>query len=144
MIGKLALAMAAVVALGSLGASSASPQILTPPPPAASRILVASTALPPYAPVIDPAKFSDKITNPYFPLQPGTTLIYEGKRDDSPRRDEVTITKETRIIMGVRCVVVRDISTSNTELLEKTSDWYAQDPEGNVWYFGEDTAEYKN
>src|SRR5438046_4730818 len=27
-------------------------------------------------------------------------------------------------------------------LLEKTSDWYAQDEHGNVWYLGEDTAQY--
>jgi hypothetical protein len=46
--------------------------------------------------------------------------------------------------MGVRCLVIRDVVTSNTELVEKTVDWYAQDKAGNVWYFGEQTAEYKN
>src|SRR5262249_17044325 len=59
-------------------------------------------------------------------------------------RMEATVTNETKVVMGVRCVVVRDIVTTNTELVEKTTDWYAQDAEGNVWYFGEDTAEYKN
>jgi hypothetical protein len=80
----------------------------------------------------------------YFPLKPGTTLIYEGKRDDVPRRTEMTITHETKTIMGVKCIVVRDVLTSNNTIVEKTVDWYAQDVEGNVWYFGEDTAEYTN
>jgi hypothetical protein len=61
-----------------------------------------------------------------------------------PRRTELTITKETKTIMGVSCVVVRDVVTSNNALVEKTIDWYAQDTSGNVWYFGEDTAEYVN
>jgi hypothetical protein len=30
------------------------------------------------------------------------------------------------------------------KLIERTHDWYAQDKEGTVWYFGEDTKEYKN
>jgi hypothetical protein len=34
--------------------------------------------------------------------------------------------------------------TLNGELTEDTYDWYAQDKEGNVWYFGEDSTEYKN
>jgi len=103
-----------------------------------------SDTLPPYSPEIDPNNFTDQITNQYFPLKPGTIFIYEGTRDGQPRRDEMTVTKETKLIMGVRCVVVRDIASTPTEIVEKTTDWYAQDTEGNVWYFGEDTAEYKN
>ena len=100
--------------------------------------------LPPYNPVINPAKFSAKITNKYFPLVPGTVFVYEGNRDGLTRRAEHTVTSDTRKIMGVDCIVVRDIAFTNTEMVEKTVDWYAQDSLGNVWYFGEDTAEYKN
>ena len=46
--------------------------------------------------------------------------------------------------MGVACVVVRDLVTSNSALVESTVDWFAQDLQGNVWYFGEDTAELAN
>ena len=98
--------------------------------------------LPPYNPVIDPANFVDEITNPYFPLKPGTVFKFEGTRDGVARRDEMTVTNETKVIMGVKCIVVRDISSNDTEIVEKTVDWYAQDKDGNVWYFGEDTAEY--
>ena len=100
--------------------------------------------LPPYNPVIDPANFVGEITNPYFPMKPGTVLKYEGTRDGVARRDEMTVTSETKIIMGVPCIVVRDIASTDTEIVEKTTDWYAQDKDGNVWYFGEDTAVYKN
>jgi hypothetical protein len=141
---KLLLTVATVAGLASFCAGSAFSQALTSPPTSGTPVLTAAMALPPYKPVIDPANFTDNITNPYFPLKPGTTFIYEGKRDDTPRRTEMTVTKETKLIMGVRCVVVRDILTTNTELVEKTTDWYAQDTDGNVWYFGEDTAEYEN
>jgi hypothetical protein len=40
--------------------------------------------------------------------------------------------------------VVKDIVTSRGQLVEKVSDWYAQDRTGNVWYFGEATADYEN
>ena len=31
-----------------------------------------------------------------------------------------------------------------TELIEDTYDFYAQDSQGNVWYFGESSAQYEN
>jgi hypothetical protein len=34
--------------------------------------------------------------------------------------------------------------TVDGELVEDTYDWYAQDVDGNVWYMGEETAEYEN
>ena len=40
--------------------------------------------------------------------------------------------------------VVRDTVTSDGQIIEDTFDWYAQDQLGNVWYFGEDTAEFEN
>ena len=100
--------------------------------------------LPPYNPVIDPANFVSEITNPYFPLKPGTVFKFEGTRDGVARRDDMTVTSETKVIMGVTTMVVRDVASSDTEIVEKTVDWYAQDKDGNVWYFGEDTAEYAN
>jgi hypothetical protein len=100
--------------------------------------------LPPYNPVINPANFVSEITNPYFPLKPGTVFKFEGTRDGVARRDEMMVTAETKVIMGVTTMVVRDVASSDTEIVEKTVDWYAQDKDGNVWYFGEDTAEYAN
>jgi hypothetical protein len=103
-----------------------------------------STTLVNYHPKIDPATFSTQITNKYFPLKPGTTFVLEGTRDGQPQRAEVVVTSETKVIMGVTTVVVRDTVTSNGALVEKTTDWYAQASNGDVWYFGEDTKEYTN
>ena len=97
-----------------------------------------------YNPKIDPAKFTSKVTNPYTPWKPGARWVYTGTKDGQPERVEVTVKKGTKTILGVPCVTVSDIVTTNNTLAEKTTDWYAQDSAGNVWYFGEDTAEYKN
>ena len=97
-----------------------------------------------YAPRIDPADFTTKIDNKYFPLEPGTTFVYQGKTEDATEGDTVRVTSDTKNVMGVECVVVDDRVTEDGELIEQTYDWYAQDEKGNVWYFGEDSKEYEN
>jgi hypothetical protein len=97
-----------------------------------------------YAPHIDPAEFTTKIDNEYFPLKPGTTFVYEGKFHGTSERDVMAVTRDTRRVMGVECVVASDRVTEDGKLIEQTYDWYAQDKEGNVWYFGEHVTEYKN
>jgi hypothetical protein len=98
------------------------------------------------APVFSPANFgnSTQIDNPYFPLRPGTTFVYEGTPRGQGQRNEVQVTHDTRTIQGVNCVVVHDRVWAKGQLLEDTFDWYAQDRAGNVWYMGEQTTEYKN
>ncbi|AKB32634.1 hypothetical protein MSSIH_1944 [Methanosarcina siciliae HI350] len=95
-----------------------------------------------YSSVINPDDFVEVIDNPYFPLTPGTTFVYEGESEGEPIRDEVYVTNETRTVMGVKTIVVRDREFEDGELAEETFDWYAQDKDGNVWYFGEDSREY--
>jgi hypothetical protein len=46
--------------------------------------------------------------------------------------------------MGIETRVVHDVVTEDGELVEDTYDWYAQDADGNVWYFGEDTTEFED
>jgi hypothetical protein len=75
-------------------------------------------------------------------LTPGTTFVYEGTKDGESQRDEVVVTQRTKVILGVTCAVVSDVATHDGKPLEATEDWYAQDKDGNVWYFGEDTKEY--
>jgi hypothetical protein len=97
-----------------------------------------------FAPDIDPSDFVKDIDNPYFPLEPGTTWVYEGRTPEGIERVEDTVLRETKRVMGVECVVLRDRVWLNGELIEDTVDWHAQDKEGNVWYFGEYTEEYEN
>jgi hypothetical protein len=94
-----------------------------------------------YHPHIKPSNFSSHVTNPYFPLRPGETLVYSGVKDGERAIDIVTTSHRTRVVDGVRTRVVEDRLLLNGVLEERTSDYYAQDKCGNVWYFGEDTAE---
>ncbi len=91
---------------------------------------------------LDPGNFVTVVDNPYYPLSPGTTLVYEGVRDGQTQIDRVKVTARMKSIQGVEAVVVVDVARHGDMLLEKTHDWFAQDVEGNVWYLGEDTAEY--
>ena len=93
-----------------------------------------------YDPAIDPADFVAAVTNPYFPLEPGTTFHYESQSEEIA----VTVTHETKTIIGVACTVVHDVVMEDGEITEDTFDWYAQDRAGNVWYFGEDTTAFEN
>jgi hypothetical protein len=94
------------------------------------------------APVFDPTNFVAVIDNSYYPLPVGRTLVYSGIKDGQTQRDTVTVTNQTKVILGVTATVVSDIADHNGTLLEKTSDWFAQDKQGNVWYLGEDTVHY--
>ncbi len=86
-------------------------------------------------------EFVAVIDNPWFPVAPGMTWTYRGTRDGEKAEDTVTVTTDTKSIDDVTCVVVRDTLTLDGVLAERTDDYYAQDRVGNVWYFGEDTAE---
>lgn len=98
----------------------------------------------PYDPTIDPANFSTNIDNPFMPLKPGTTYIYEGPTSQGSIRTEFAVTTNTKLIDGVTCVEVHDQVFTDGELTEDTLDWFAQDKDGNVWYFGEDSDELVN
>ncbi len=97
-----------------------------------------------YNPIIDAANFVATIDNQYSPLTPGTTFIYQGQKEGSTQRTEVYVSHKTKQILGVTCIEVRDTVSVNGNLVEATLDWYAQDKDGNVWYFGEDSKEYEN
>jgi len=98
----------------------------------------------PYDPMIEPVDFASEVNNPFFPLVPGTTYIYEGETEAGLEHVEVKVTDETKEILGVVCTVVRDTVTIDGDLAEDTFDFYAQDKRGNVWYFGEHTEEQED
>jgi hypothetical protein len=141
LVTRLVAGIGAVAATAAACGSSSNHTTATTRPAAAPAVTTTTLA---YRPTIDPARFVGAIDNRYFPLKPGTTLVYEGTRDGRPQHNEMVVTSETKKIMGVTCVVVRDTVTVNGAPEEKTTDWYAQDVDGNVWYFGEDTKEYVN
>ncbi|WP_344059369.1 hypothetical protein [Microbacterium pumilum] len=92
---------------------------------------------------IDPAKFSTAIDNPYFPMNPGDVRTYRETDDEGKNATVVvTVTDKTKVIDGVTTREVHDVLTDGGEVVEDTLDWYAQDDQGNIWYFGEATTEY--
>jgi ABC-type glycerol-3-phosphate transport system substrate-binding protein len=94
---------------------------------------------------LDPANFTTEIDNPYFPMAPGSRRVFrETDAEGAVRRVVVTVTNDTKTIIGIETRVVHDIVTEDGQVTEDTYDWYAQDSLGNLWYLGEDTKEYEN
>jgi len=105
--------------------------------------VLGSTGIAGSAPASGPvlSDFVSRVDNPWFPLVPGTTFVYRGVKDGKSARDVFTVTHAAKTIQGVRCTAVQDRLYLAGRLEERTTDWYAQDSRGNVWYFGESTAE---
>jgi len=94
---------------------------------------------------LDPADFTTEIDHPYWTMKSGSRWIYrETDAEGAKRRVEVTVTNDTKMIIGIEARVVHDIVTEGGQVTEDTYDWYAQDSEGSLWYLGEDTKEYEN
>jgi len=119
-----AVAVIAVTAIATVPASSAPPGSQSCPKPPSL-----------------PNQWASQIDNPYLPLSPGTTLTYRGKVDGKNVIDVFAITNQTKLIEGVNVRVIHDRVFQGANLVEDTFDWFAQDANGNVWYFGEDTRE---
>ena len=95
-----------------------------------------------YRPLIDPARFRARVDNPYFPLVPGTVARIVERAGKRISESEVTVTADTKVVMGVTCTVVHDVVTIKDRVTEESFLCYAQDVDGNVWFFGEDVREY--
>jgi hypothetical protein len=137
--------LAATFALGACGGNGGSDK-------SASTVNAAPTAdtgLPQGSETVklNPADFTTKITNPYWPMKPGSRWVYRevNPEDLSVEKVVVKVTNRTKkMANGVEARVVSDVGSDKGVPTEITSDYYAQDSAGNVWYMGEKTAEYTN
>jgi hypothetical protein len=89
------------------------------------------------------------IDNEWLPMKSGAKWVYEGKALDDEgknvdRRIEFTVTDVTKKIQDVRTLITWIEDYDNGELVEKEISFYAQDKEGNVWYFGEHPEDYES
>jgi hypothetical protein len=120
---------------------------------AATAILLAASAgiarrHAPTPPLPSPSDFASRINNPWLPFPPGLVLTYYGVKDGHQAIDVETVTHKTKVINGIRATVIHDRTYQWTGhrgkrrkyLAERTTDFYAQDKQGNVWYLGETTA----
>ena len=99
-------------------------------------------------PALSTTVFEDSATidNPYFTLTPGTVYNYEESfdlADDGIEKHEVTITEDTKDILGVTSLIVKDSEFDDDVLTDEKLSYYAQDSDGNVWLLGETVTEYE-
>ncbi len=97
-----------------------------------------------YNPHIVPPEFVQKVDNVFFPLTARRILIYTDTAGASIATRTVSTTVQTKLIMGVLCLGVQEREIASDKLTEDTWRWYAQDRDGNVWYFAGETKKYNN
>jgi len=115
-----------------------------------SAVLLAALALPatalaaPVLPDFDAATFVNgaPIDNRYFPLLDRNLRVYVNEEEGEDVRFEQQVVGRGRTLLGVQTTAVRDRDFEGGLLVEDTFDYYAQDTDGNVWYFGEDVTNY--
>jgi hypothetical protein len=119
-----------------------------PGPPRGGRS--APTATRAAGPTADPRAFGDPgaVDNRWFPLRPGTRFVYSGTVSEDgrsvPHRVVFVVTDLTKVIDGVRTLVVWDRDYSAGRLVEGELAFFAQDDGGTVWSFGEYPEEYED
>ena len=137
----IALSAAAMASCSSDNPKTSSPQTSATSPAAADQLPQGD------APVhLDPAHFTTEIDNPYWPMKPGTRWTYrETDGEGGVAKVVVIVTNLTqKMANGITARVVRDTVTEDGQIVEDTNDWYAQDAQGNIWYLGEETAEFED
>jgi hypothetical protein len=81
------------------------------------------------------------IDNEYLPLRPGAKFVYEGTVREGKGRIPVgvvsIVTDLTKVIDGVRSVVIYEEDYVKGKLLESEIAFHAQDNDGNVWHLGQ-------
>ncbi|MGH3345947.1 MAG: hypothetical protein ACRDO4_03110 [Nocardioides sp.] len=135
-----AVALAAASLL-PLGACTASPTASTPEASTTSTLPRGDEPVD-----LDPDAFTADSQHRLFPLEPGRRWVYrETDVEGGVARVVVTVTPRTHTVAaGIEARVVRDTVYEDGQVVEDTLDWYARDPDGNVWYLGEDTAEFED
>jgi len=96
-----------------------------------------------WSPGIDPTRFAGGTDIPYFPLSP-RTLYYRGATPEGIETLRIDVTRQTKTILDVRTTVVIETAALNGQTIEIAENWFAQDRDGNVWYFGESTQDFQN
>jgi len=121
----LLAALLGVVALGGCGTGA------TPYPPTGVDELVVPTPSP------RPSDFVSRVDNPWLPLRPGRTWVYDVRRAGHPDAVRtVSVLTSPVVIAGVHTTAVRSVLVGPGEQSETQTDYYAQDTRGDVWWFG--------
>lgn len=92
--------------------------------------------------VIDPAAFSRGLSHAYFPTAVGATRIYEGQDEGLSLYEEVRTLPAQRVLLGVPCTALEERAYVAGVLRSVSTEWFAEDRNGNVWKFGEEALEW--
>ena len=119
-------------------------------PPVVEDPLAAAAADDEVLQAFDPNNFDNPtdIDNKWLPMPPGRQLILEGSTEEDdgtiiPHRIIWTVTDLTKEVNGVQTVVAWIVDYAKDELVETEIAFYAQDNDGEVWYFGEYPEEWE-
>ncbi len=100
-------------------------------------------------PVLDTTTFpgSPAITNTFQPMAPGMQFLLDGVVVDKsgtrhPHRLQETVTDLTKVLDGVRTVVVHEQDIQDGQLQESELFFVSQDRDSTIWTFGEYPEEY--
>jgi hypothetical protein len=90
---------------------------------------------------------SPRITNRFLPLTPGKQFVLDGvvlddQNQPHPHQIVTTVTDLTKVVDGVRTLVVFDEDIQDGETVESEIFFVAQDRDGTVWTFGENPELY--
>ncbi len=97
-----------------------------------------------YDPDLDEDEFVQGVNHPYLPALTGATWVYHADTDEGLEVITVTILPGTIVIDDIECILVQDVVEVDGVLVEDTTDWFAQDREGTVWYMGEIVLNYED
>jgi hypothetical protein len=99
----------------------------------------------------DPGFFDENsanITNPWWPVEPGTRWVWKGHATEDGERVERKVmfvaTDLTKVIAGVRTRVGWDNDYNDGFLGETEIIFLAQDTAGNVWHLGQHREVYED
>ena len=87
-------------------------------------------------PAPDPEDFVGEVDNPWLPLVPGSTWTYDVDEGAVDGERSVTVEPSNLRLAGVAVTVVRTETVLGDGPAAETTDYYAQDRDGNVWWFG--------
>ena len=91
---------------------------------------------------------STRIDNRWSPLTPGMQFTFEGRANRGqgrlPHRVVFTVTDLTKVIDGVRTVVMWDRDFNAGQIVETELAFFAQDDDGNIWLLGEYPEEWED
>jgi hypothetical protein len=119
---------------------------------APSAVATASAAATNCSPLpLEPTHFpsSPKVDNRFLPLVPGMQFFLDGSviandGTSHPHRISTTVTDLTKVVDGVRTIVIFDVDIQDGQLIESELFFVAQRDDGSVWTLGEYPEEYTN